>query len=61
MALEFNVSENAYVLEGKWEVADLSALEDDKKPIVDEDEKIDEEKNNIFRINLNVIVNGVWF
>ena len=24
-------------------------------------QKIDEEKNNIFRINLNVIVNGVWF
>jgi len=29
--------------------------------IVQEGEKIDEEKNNIFRINLNVIVNGVWF
>ena len=38
MALDFDISENAYVLEGKWEVADLSALEADKEPIVDEDE-----------------------
>ena len=42
MALDFDISENAYVLEGKWEVADLSDLEtgatDAKEPIVDEDE-----------------------